>query len=114
MKNTKFQRIHYNGMSKADVKFDKLMRKYFDSVCEPDWKAPIASMIHKKNVRAVADAIMYYTGTVATFCSLDCGLPEGRFTAKDIDTLGNYPAEYEDSKYVSVIADGYRMGPCGP
>ena len=101
-------------MSNADVKFHNLMRKYFDKVTYnlKSWKDPICCKINKKDIRGVADAIMYYTGTKASFISLDDDIT-GKFTNKDLDKYGKYPSDYFDSKYVSVIADGYRAGPCG-
>ena len=101
-------------LSNADVKFHNLMRKYFDKVTYnlKSWKAPISCRVNKKDIRGVAQAIEYYTGTKASFISLDDDIT-GKFTSKYLDVYGKYPSDYFDSKYVSVIADGYRAGPCG-
>ena len=101
-------------LSNADVKFHNLMRKYFDKVTYnlKSWKDPISCRVNKKDIRGVAQAIEYYKGTKASFISLDDDIT-GKFTSKDLDVYGKYPSDYFDSKYVSVIADGYRAGPCG-
>ena len=78
-------------LSNADVKFHNLMRKYFDKVTYnlKSWKDPISCRINKNDIRGVAQAIEYYTGTKASFISLDDDIT-GKFTSKDLDVYGKY------------------------
>ena len=117
MNMSKFQNDHYdNLLTGIDGAREKILRKYFNKVCDKnDWKAPISAKIHKSDLYLVDKAIMYYTGTSGSYVSLDDDCTNA-FGIDDCDISGKYPCDDDniDSDYLSVIADGYRMGPCGP
>ncbi len=92
MNMSEFQTEHYEGLSGVDASREKILRKYFNKVCDKkDWKKPINAYITFGERTLVESAIMYYTGTKAKF------VPD----SPDTDDL-------------KVTALGYRMGPCGP
>ena len=67
----------------------KDLERAFDMVKDKnDWKAPVDAWIRKRDKSIVADAIVFYTGCM--------------------------PAVVETTEtYCRIVADGYRMGPCG-
>ena len=92
MNMSEFQTEHYEGLSGIDASREKILRKYFNKVCDAtDWKKPINGTCDVLEKYLVETAIMYYTGTKAKF------VPD----SPDTDDL-------------KVTALGYRMGPCGP
>ena len=91
MNMSEFQNDHYEDMlTGIDASREKILRKYFNSVCDADdWKKPINAYITFAERTLVETAIMYYTGTKAKFVPMH-------------------------SDMLNVKALGYRMGPCGP
>jgi len=91
MNMTTFQTDHWEDMlTGIDASREKILRKYFNSVCDADdWKKPINAYITFGERTLVESAIMYYTGTKAKFVPMH-------------------------SDMLNVKALGYRMGPCGP
>lgn len=57
---------------------------------QADWRAPIDAVVPKADEAVVCEAIVYYTGGGVEFIE---ELPNGK---------------------LRIVADGYRMGPCGP